>query len=63
MIQVAVWVNAESGAKANIDDFKLGRFGEYPVITRTTGDPFSVLWADVDAGHRRSFSLLGLIYS
>jgi hypothetical protein len=43
VIQVAVWVNAESGAKANIDHFKLGRFGEYPVMARTAGDPFSLL--------------------
>jgi len=37
VVGVGVWVNAESGAKASIDDFELGQLGEYPVVPLTTG--------------------------
>ena len=56
VIRVGVRVNAESGAKARIDDFELRQLDEYPVATRTTGDLLSLAGRNADAGHRRSIS-------
>jgi hypothetical protein len=53
---VAVWVNAESWAKASVDDFELGQLGEYPMVARTTGDLLSLVGGNADGGHRRSIS-------
>ena len=56
VVGVGVWVDAESGAKASIDDFEFGQLSEYPVVPLTTGDLLSLVGGNADGGHRRSIS-------
>jgi hypothetical protein len=56
VIAVAVWINAESGAKASIDDFELWQLDEYSVVARTARDLLPLVRGNMYAGHRRSIS-------
>jgi len=56
VIAVAVWINAESGAKASVDDFELWQLDEYSVVAWTARDLLPLVRRNMYAGHRRGIS-------